>query len=118
MTEGAESARVVRTLTDLVRFSDTAARLVARGKAEYDADETLRLAAEAILHKLGEAVSRLPADVVAAYPDVAWRPMKATRNLVAHADDQVDHEILWNALAERLPAEALRIRAILAELES
>jgi uncharacterized protein with HEPN domain len=103
----------VATLKDLLRFTDTASRLVARGKREYDADEALRLAAEAILHKIGEAVARLPDDFVDAYPDVSWRSMKATRNIFAHKYEQVDYEIIWNALAHRLPVEAQRVRQIL-----
>lgn len=118
MTEsaGPHRDRIISTLNDLIRFTDTAARLVARGMNAYDSDEALRLAAEAVLHKVGEAVARLPAEFTAAYPDVAWRSMKATRNVVAHKYDQVDYHIIWNALAHRLPAEADRIRQILVEL--
>ncbi|ORA39755.1 hypothetical protein BST20_08230 [Mycobacterium branderi] len=101
------------TLEELIRFTDTAARLVARGKSVYDSDEAVRLAAEAILHKIGEAVARLPDGFVAAHPDVAWRSMKATRTIVARQYDQVDYEIIWNALVRRLPVEADRIRLIL-----
>ncbi|ORV11256.1 hypothetical protein AWB95_12935 [Mycobacterium celatum] len=105
--------RTVAILEDLIRFTDTAARLVTRGKSVYDSDEAVRLAAEAILHKIGEAVARLPDEFVGTHPDVAWRSMKATRNIVAHRYDQVDYEIIWNALARRLPVEADRIRLIL-----
>jgi uncharacterized protein with HEPN domain len=107
---------VVPTLNDIIRFADAASRLVARGKSAYDSDETLRLAAEAILHKVGEAVVRLPDEFIAAYPDVAWRSMKATRNIVAHKYEQIDYDIIWNALAHRLPAEADRIRQLLTGL--
>lgn len=115
MSESSERQRdrTVAILKDLIRLTDTAARLVARGKSVYDSDEAVRLAAEAILHKIGEAVARLPDGFVAAHPDVAWRSMKATRNIVAHQYDQVDYEIIWNALARRLPIEADRIRLIL-----
>jgi uncharacterized protein with HEPN domain len=75
----------------------------------------LRLAAEAILHKIGEAVARLPDEFIVGYPDVAWRSMKATRNIIAHRYEQVDYDIIWNGLAHRLPAEADRIRQILIE---
>lgn len=108
--------RTVRTLTDLVSFCEIAARIVARGREAYTSDETLRLAAEAILHKIGEAVARLPGELVQTHPEVPWRAMKATRNVVAHDYDQVDHTIIWRALADRLPKEARAIRAILAEL--
>lgn len=114
MSESSEPQRdrTAATLKDLIRFTDAAARLVAGGKSVYDSDEAVRLAAEAILHKIGEAVARLPDEFVAAHPDVAWRSMKATRNIVAH-HYQVDYEIIWNALVSRLPAEADRIRLIL-----
>lgn len=105
--------RVVAILNDLIRFADTASRIIARGKDIYDSDEVVRLAAEAILHKVGEAVARLPDEFVAAHPDVAWRSMKATRNIVAHKYDQIDYEIIWNALVHRLPVEAARIREII-----
>lgn len=115
---GAAERRIVFALNDLIRFSDTASRLVARGKSAYESDEAVRLAAEAILHKIGEAVSRLPEDFIVAYPNVAWRSMKATRNIVAHEYEQVDYDIIWNALAHRLPVEADRIRAILTKIST
>ena len=118
MTEPAHRSRTAATLRDLIGFTDTAARLVARGKRSYDSDEALRLAAEVILHNIGEAVARLPDEFVTAHPKVAWRSMKATRNVVAHKYEQVDYQLIWNALVNRLPAEAARIREILADLDS
>lgn len=44
--------------------------------------------------------------------------MSATRNIVAHENEQVDYVIIWNALANRLPAEAGRIRDILGQIEA
>lgn len=115
---GAAEQRILFALNDLIRFADTASRLVGRGKDTYDSDEAMRLAAEAILHKIGEAVNRLPEDFIAAHPDVAWRSMKATRNIVAHEYEQVDYDIIWNALANRLPVEADRIRQILIRINT
>lgn len=105
--------RTDRLLRDILGFAEAAARIVARGRDAYDSDETLQLATEAILHKLGEAISRLPEEFIAAHPGVAWRAMKATRNLVAHQYDQVDYGILWNGIARRLPGEMEQIRTIL-----
>jgi uncharacterized protein with HEPN domain len=115
---GAAERRIVFALNDLIRFADTASRLVARGRSAYESDEAVRLAAEAILHKIGEAVTRLPEEFIVAYPDVAWRSMKATRNIVAHEYEQVDYDIIWNALAHRLPVEADRIRQILTRIDT
>lgn len=101
------------TLRDLVEFGGMAKRLVARGKDAYDQDETLRLAAEAILHRIGEAVARLPEQFVAANPEVEWRTIKATRNIVAHEYTRIDHEILWRGLANRVPAVAAYVEVLL-----
>lgn len=95
--------RVAETLEDLVEFGGMAVRLVARGKGCYDTDETMRLAAEAILHRIGEAVSRLPDEFVAAHPAVEWRLLKATRNIVAHQYARIDHDIIWAGPAGKIP---------------
>ena len=106
------------TLEELLDFADAAARLVARGRKSYQSDEMLRLAAEALLHKIGEAVGRLDRDdsaFIAAHPEVNWRPMKGIRNLVAHDYGAVDYDIIWNALERNLPQEAEQIRRILGD---
>ncbi|MFA4841306.1 MAG: HepT-like ribonuclease domain-containing protein [Agrococcus sp.] len=101
-----------QTLTDILDFSATAARLVARGRAAYDADEMLRLAAEAILHRIGEAVARLDRRFTEAHPTVRWRQMKSVRNVVAHEYHLVDYGILWNVLETDLPREAAAVARI------
>lgn len=113
MTAGDLSDRSRRTLLDFLAFTDMAGRLVGRGRSAYDEDETLRLAAEAIVHRIGEAVARLDDEVTQAHPAVSWRQMKRMRNVVAHEYGAIDHAILWNALAVDLPREARQIRAIL-----
>jgi len=108
--------RTARTLEDFLEFTDAAARLVARGKADYDNDEMLRLAAEALLHKIGEVVSRLDRDdpaLIAEHPEVSWRPMKGMRNLVAHGCGAADPEIVWTTLEQNLPQEASQNRRLL-----
>ena len=107
-----------RTLEQFLEFADAAARLVARGRDQYDADEMLRFAAEALLHKVGEVVARLDRDdpaFIAAHPEVNWRPMKGIRNLVAHDYGAVDYDIVWNALRQSLPREALEVEQLVRE---
>lgn len=108
-------ARTRQTLLDFLVFAETGARLVARGRAAYDSDEMLRLSAEAILHRLGEAVARLDDDFTAAHPEVRWRAMKGMRNFVAHDYGAVDYGIVWNALVRNLPEEAAHVQRILKE---
>jgi uncharacterized protein with HEPN domain len=106
--------RVRDTLLDLLEFTDMAARLVARGRPAYDGDEALRLAAEAITHRIGEAVSRLTEEFVTDHPQIEWRKVKGMRNIVTHEYARIDYEILWNALALRVPEIAAFVRGVLA----
>ena len=107
------SQRDRQSLEDLVEFAETGARLVARGRKAYDEDEMLGLAAESVIHRLGEAVNRISDEVVAANPQVQWRGMKGMRNVVAHEYGAIDYNIVWNSLANDPPAEAAEVQRIL-----
>jgi uncharacterized protein with HEPN domain len=111
--EPALDRRTEQTLRDILAFTAMASRLIARGRPAFDADEALQLAAEAVLHKIGEAVARLPGEFVSIHPEVPWRRMRAARNLVAHRYEQVDYGLIWDAFAQDLPRDADRIRHIL-----
>ncbi|MBC3992909.1 DUF86 domain-containing protein [Streptomyces sp. AC563] len=100
------------TRRELAQLSGVAQPNIA---AYENGDEMLRLAAEAILHRIGEAVIRLDGEFTASHPEVRWRAMKGMRNLVAHGYGAVDYGILWNALAHSLPREAAHVRRILDE---
>ena len=79
----------------------------------YDEDEMLRVAAESVIHRLGEAANRISDEVVAANPQAQWRGMKGMRNVVAHEYGAIDYNIVWNSLANDLPAEAAEVQRIL-----
>jgi uncharacterized protein with HEPN domain len=91
------------TVQDLLEFCDQAARLVSRGRDAYDSDEMLRLAAEALTHRIGEAAGRLSQSFQADHADVPWRAIRGMRNVVAHEYGRVDHAIMWNTLRDDLP---------------
>lgn len=100
-------------LVDLVEFTDMAARLVAKGRSAYDQDETLRLAAEAVSHRIGEAVARLPDAFTVDHPSIEWRKIRGMRNIIAHSYARVDYAILWNALEPKMPEVATEVRVLL-----
>ncbi len=100
------------SLLDFLDFAWLAADLVSRGKAAYADDVQLRLAAEAIIHKLGESVARLPASLVEAHPQIPFRSLKAMRNLIAHEYDRADPEIIWQTLAVEHPRVAAQVASI------
>jgi uncharacterized protein with HEPN domain len=80
--------------------------LVARGREEFETDEMLLLAGEALAQRVGEAASRLSQSSQDQHPDVPWRAIRGTRNLVVHDYGRIDHRMVWNTLAADFPALA------------
>ncbi len=108
--------RIQRRLDDLSRFADEAAYLVTQGKAAYLADTMdgaiLRNAGERILIKIATVAEKLPEEYLTRHADVDWAGINRMRNLVAHHYDKVNDDLLWLALAVRIPklVECLGLR--------
>jgi len=105
--------RVVDCLYDILGFADMAANLTSAGSERYNEDIDLRLAGEAICHRMGEAAARLlhtdHGRFAAAHPEIDWVGIRGLRNVVAHQCEGVDHRIIWNALVTEFPADAVKI---------
>jgi uncharacterized protein with HEPN domain len=110
-TSGNIAERDRLTVQDLLEFCAQAARLVSRGRRDYDSDEMLRLAAEALTHRIGEAAGRLSQSFQAAHGDVPWRAIRGMRNVIAHDCGRVDHAIMWNTLQHDFPRLASSLAA-------
>lgn len=109
-----DADRVARPLTDLLAFAAEVAEYVtALGEDNLHEHRPTQLVTEALLHRIGEAVSRLPDEFTAAHPEVAWRQMKGMRNVVAHEYGYIDYRIVWRALSKKLLADVAAIERIL-----
>lgn len=72
-------------------------------------------AATRALEIMGEAVSQLDDSVKKQYPEVPWQRIKDFRNVVVHRYWQVDVEILWTIVKEKLPSLRKQIQQALKE---
>jgi uncharacterized protein with HEPN domain len=95
-----DNARAVRGYLDSVT------------RERWDADGMLR---DAVLYRmmlLGEIASALPEDLRDRHPDVAWRQIRAFRNLAVHKYFGVDWAVVWKIAQEEpsvLEKQALAI---------
>jgi len=97
--------RVSAILADLERSGASAARVVARGHEMFvdpDDDDQRRITRSIVLD-LSSAADRLPEAFRDAHPEIDWSGIRATRNFIAHDYDGTDEEILWQAVAVKLP---------------
>lgn len=72
-------------------------------RERWDNDRVLR---DAVLYRmllLGEIAGSLPEELRDRYPDVAWRPIRAFRNLAVHRYFGVDWAVVWK-IAQEEPA--------------
>ncbi|UYM03775.1 HepT-like ribonuclease domain-containing protein [Solicola gregarius] len=110
--------RTERILTDMLTFADEIdAYVISLGEQNFHDHRQTQLVAEALLHRIGEAVSRLDADFIAINPEVEWLKMKRMRNVVAHEYGFIDYRIVWRALTDALPRDVAEIRRILGRRE-
>lgn len=107
-----EGDPIATTVADIERFALSAARLISRGpNAFFDPDDDLlRRAGRSIIVDVAAALERVPSAVRDAHPEVPWRAIRGARNIVAHAYDRVNDDLIWNALDIGIPqlVDALR----------
>jgi uncharacterized protein with HEPN domain len=86
-----ESSRTVRGYLDGIT------------REHWDEDQVLR---DAVLYRmllLGEIASALPDLLRERYPNVAWRHIRAFRNLAVHKYFSVDWAVVWQIAQEEVP---------------
>ena len=79
-------------LGDLAEAIDATAELVALGKARWDSERPLRLAGEAVIGRIGDVATKLPAELVAGTAEIPWAEVKGMRIVVDHAYHSIDYE--------------------------
>lgn len=55
------------------------------------------------LELIGEAATRIPEAVRAAYPELPWRLVIATRNRLIHGYLGIDNDTLWSIICDDIP---------------
>ena len=74
-----------------------------RTRADLDIDRQLNLAIVRLLEIVGEAAARVTPELREAIPGLPWEEIVGLRNRVIHGYDQVDFDIVWEAVTGDLP---------------
>jgi uncharacterized protein with HEPN domain len=83
---------------------------------EFAADGRSQDAVLLRLQVVGQAVKSLPADFRASHPEVAWREIAGTRDVIVHEYFRVDLGLVWDMLHGDLPKLKADVRRILDQM--
>jgi uncharacterized protein with HEPN domain len=66
----------------------------------YDKTHSVRIKSIEIL---GEAVKKIPDEIRAEYPQVAWRSIAGMRDVLVHEYWGIDVAVVWSTVEEGIP---------------
>jgi uncharacterized protein with HEPN domain len=87
--------------------------LAAKTRDDYDRDDLLQAAVERRLEIIGEAARCVSQAFQDAHPQIAWRKIMATRHIIAHDYDEVNHDIVWQIVTVHLPILLEQLRPLI-----
>lgn len=81
--------------------------------AAFLENRVLLRAAERIVEIIGEAARHVSAGGQEATPGIPWREIIGQRNILAHEYGQIDHELLYNTIADDIPGLIRKLKKAL-----
>jgi uncharacterized protein with HEPN domain len=69
------------------------------------------------LEVIGEAIKQVPAEVRIRYPQVPWQRIAGLRDILIHHYFEIDVEIVWDVVQNKLAELKPQIETILAEAD-
>jgi uncharacterized protein with HEPN domain len=97
----------------MIDAADAMAAFVAgRAREDLESDQMLLFAVVRAIEVLGEAASRVSADVRESAPEVPWAAIVAMRNRLIHGYFDVDATLVWKTATEEIPDLLPKLRAL------
>lgn len=91
-------------IQDILEAASRAQRFVEGYDFEtFQEDERTIFATIRALEIIGEATKQIPPEVRAQAPDVPWRAMAGMRDKLIHSYVNVDIDVVWQTVTQRLP---------------
>jgi uncharacterized protein with HEPN domain len=93
--------------------ADVAQFISGRKRKDLDSDRMLRFAVVRAIEIIGEAATQLSEETRSSAPEIPWRAIIGMRNRLIHASWDIDADIVWKTITERLPPLLVMLRALL-----
>lgn len=71
--------------------------------SDFENNQLIKRAVVRSIEIIGEAVKNMPADILEQYPEVEWKNIARTRDILIHHYFGVDYEIVWDIVIFHIP---------------
>ena len=97
---------ILDAIADIERYLTT--------RAGFDSDERTQVWMVSRLQIIGEAARQLSEAFRARHPEIGWRRIIGMRHHLVHGYFDIDPDVVWSAVAERIPELRTLVEAALA----
>ena len=77
--------------------------LSAKSRADYDADDILRLGLTHLVQVIGKAARKVSDEFQQSHSEIPWRQIIGMRHRIVHDYMRVDEDVLWQVVNNDLP---------------
>lgn len=102
-------------LRDILSYLRDIEAFTIEGRGTFMRERKTHYAVVRAYEVIGEIVKRLPAELLATQPGIAWQDIKEFRDFLAHNYDRIRLDVVWDAV-DQLPQLKAAIEVMLASL--
>ncbi|MGI8419322.1 MAG: HepT-like ribonuclease domain-containing protein [Candidatus Levyibacteriota bacterium] len=85
-------------------------------KEQFEDSELIQGFVERKLEIIGEATKRIPDEFKKNHPNIPWKDMAGMRDILIHQYTEVDEDIVWKTITQKIPPLKEHIESILNEI--
>lgn len=108
--------RDIQTIIDYCNTILETIEFYGKDEDEFLSNRQFQIVCAFSLEQIGEAVKRLPKELLINYPNVEWRGLSKFRDIIAHRYGSIDLNIVWSTIVEIVPSLLDSCDLILKEL--